>query len=155
MDTRQALIAARLDGRLPNNGTPQHFENLLDAIEQARGLHEPGEPPSEYTRGQAELIADLYGLGMDDYREVIIDLIVRADEPEPEPSKLVTVTWTITLVETYEATFDLADLDDDTIEALRNREMPEAEEILAESETSENAANLVVTDRYLDEVVWS
>lgn len=34
---------------------------LAQAVQAARNLNEPGEENSEYVRGQANLIADLYG----------------------------------------------------------------------------------------------
>lgn len=50
--------------------------SFADAIDAAKGLKpEAGETNTEYTRGQAELIVDMFGLSMDDHRDVIITLI--------------------------------------------------------------------------------
>lgn len=50
----------------------------LFLIEQARALHDPGAPATEYTRGQAELIVDAAGLSMDEHRDEVVRLITRA-----------------------------------------------------------------------------
>lgn len=59
---------------------------LTRVVWLARGLHEPGEPASEYTRGQAELIADMFGLGepADQVRETLMSWITTADLVETE-----------------------------------------------------------------------
>jgi hypothetical protein len=44
---------------------------LTNALEIARNLTEPGEINSEYVRGQAELICDLFGIPMDCKQDVI------------------------------------------------------------------------------------
>jgi hypothetical protein len=47
------------------------------ALTVARELTEPGEPNGEYIRGQAELICDLFGLPVDEYRDAFIAEIVK------------------------------------------------------------------------------
>lgn len=50
------------------------IEALADALQIARDLNEPDEDNDEYARGQANLIADLYGLS-GEYYEMLMDVI--------------------------------------------------------------------------------
>lgn len=54
--------------------TADTIEAIADALQIARDLNEPDEANEEYARGQANLIADLYGLG-GEYYEMLMDLI--------------------------------------------------------------------------------
>lgn len=59
------------------------------AMRVARELTEPGEPNGEYIRGQAELICDLFGLPMDEYRDEVIAEISKG-MPHVRPHQVMT-----------------------------------------------------------------
>jgi hypothetical protein len=53
---------------------------ILTSVE----LHEPGEGGGEYTRGQAELIADACGLPMDIAHDVLMPLLYAQPRQSPD-----------------------------------------------------------------------
>jgi len=77
----------------PPDTYTERRSNFVRAVEIAQDFHTPGEPVTEYTRGQAELICDLFDLGLD-HKDVIAGVITGEVEPMSALFDVMTLGWT-------------------------------------------------------------